>query len=615
MKVNIQKLQAGGGLGMLFSAVADPSSNAAQQSGTQSSSKKDSSDDGILSKEVLNELRKHGLPNEVDAFEQVLASLENKIANGQRITSSQLAGIRSMANRIIKQSSYLDTAITTAKDNKSLGDIAIDQDGFIYALNQEGKVQKVAFNKFDATKYNALSYAELAEYRRNSPELINNPDIIKSIQSSIGSEKINDFIQGILSKVGETQGKQEFYESLQSIKGINVKEASAHQIAALQAVAQASDKIGLDAIFKTGEFRKNSNVGIAMDYIMSILPKQMQAQLQGQFIANGGTYQDSKSKAAQVVYTAATMAANNTYEFGTSYDASINKAAGTSSGKEKTYYTNPMEVFWDGDLNKTNVTISDPSSKNKYGLSAIGNEWGVLIDDKGKDVTHVPLSFGLNQGMSKYLDLNQVYIGDKRVDASELQNIAYENAKIAAVWLPIDSDGKIDWQGFKAYSMAEKEIHDKQVTDPKEKAKIHAAKGSYITYNSEGKPVAIRKTEKFFMTHGYTSGNIVGDSDLNIELTGSKEDAAEEIIDSIYGKNLSKITGIGGIRGKHWWNNIYTTPVFIKASKTATMDARIASGHGPQDAAHSIEDFKVQQEMTREPDQQIYPKSAAFYTE
>jgi len=55
-----------------------------------------------------------------------------------------------------------------------------------------------------------------------------------------------------------------------------------------------------------------------------------------------------------------------------------------------------MEVFWDGDLNKTNITISDPSSKNKYGLSAIGNEWGVLIDDKGKDVTHVPLSFGLN---------------------------------------------------------------------------------------------------------------------------------------------------------------------------------------------------------------------------
>jgi len=30
MKINIQKLQAGGGLGMLFSAVADPSSNAAQ---------------------------------------------------------------------------------------------------------------------------------------------------------------------------------------------------------------------------------------------------------------------------------------------------------------------------------------------------------------------------------------------------------------------------------------------------------------------------------------------------------------------------------------------------------------------------------------------------------
>ena len=163
--------------------------------------------------------------------------------------------------------------------------------------------------------------------------------------------------------------------------------------------------------------------------------------------------------------------------------------------------------------------------------------------------------------------------------------------------------------------MAEKEIHDKQITDPKEKAKIHAAKGSYITYTSDGKAVALRKTEKFFMTHGYTSGNIVGDSDLNVELTGDREDAAEEVLDSIYGKNISKATGISGIRGKHWWNNIYITPIFIKASKTAATDARIASGHGPVDKPHSIQDFMVKQEMMSEPEQQIVAKSSSLFSE
>ena len=76
MKLNIQKLQSGGGFGMLFSAVADPSSNAAKQqaAGTSSSSKNE--DSGILSKEVLNKLRENGLPNEVDIFEDVLAQLD-----------------------------------------------------------------------------------------------------------------------------------------------------------------------------------------------------------------------------------------------------------------------------------------------------------------------------------------------------------------------------------------------------------------------------------------------------------------------------------------------------------------------------------------------------------
>ena len=56
MKLNIQKLQSGGGFGVLFSAVADPSSNAtqAQTSGTSSSSSSKNEDPGILSKEVLN---------------------------------------------------------------------------------------------------------------------------------------------------------------------------------------------------------------------------------------------------------------------------------------------------------------------------------------------------------------------------------------------------------------------------------------------------------------------------------------------------------------------------------------------------------------------------------
>ena len=117
------------------------------------------------------------------------------------------------------------------------------------------------------------------------------------------------------------------------------------------------------------------------------------------------------------------------------------------------------------------------------------------------------------------------------------------------------------------------------------------------------------------MTYGYTSGNIVGDSKLNVELTGDQEDAAEDIIDAIYNKNIQKATGISGISGKHWWNNIYVTPVFIKASSTASTDARIASGHGPLDRPHTIQDFMVKQAIMQQPEEPIYATSSQLFTE
>ena len=99
-----------------------------------------------------------------------------------------------MANRIIKQSDYLDKAIDFADKNESLNDVAVDSNGYIYAVGDSGKVEKIRFDKFNINKYQALTYGELAEYRRNSPDLINNSDIIKSIGNSIGIEKINKFI-------------------------------------------------------------------------------------------------------------------------------------------------------------------------------------------------------------------------------------------------------------------------------------------------------------------------------------------------------------------------------------------------------------------------------------
>ena len=616
---NLNILQSGGGV--YYSSVGNPYSNAAlADQKAAAASSKSSKDDGLIPKALLEKLSEKGIPTDVYKFMDMLADFEHKSSFGMGVNKRQLYRLQAYANQIIKQSEYLDAAEKQAEKNGALDEFAVDARGYLYVPDSDGKINKVHASQFDATKHQALTVGELLQQRKFNPNEVDNSSIATTVASNIGIEKINDYIQGILQAVGTSENSSEAYVNLGAIVG---KEAARRpnegQMEALKDLYQLTQQLGPDAIFKVKDQYKSKNMDAAMSYIMSMLPNNIKTQLIARNVANGGKYENSTQYAADIIGTAAMAANNIKMSHGMDYAADINKAAGTAAGEKesgKSYYTSPMEVFWDGDLNKSqDIKIADPSSKNKYGISVPGNVWGTLVDDNGKDVYHVPLSVGLNRGMGKYLDLSKVYIGDKKATAPDLQNIAYENAKIAAVWLPVNGDGEIDWQGFNAYSKAEKEIHDKGITDPQEKARIHSANGSYITYNSKGEMVPLRQTEKYFMTHGYTSGNIVGDSKLNIELKGDQEDAAEDIIDAIYNKSLKTATGISGISGKHWWNKIYITPIFIKASPTASTDARIAAGHGPMDKPHPIQDFMVKQEMMQQPDEPIYATSSQLFTE
>jgi hypothetical protein len=56
-----------------------------------------------------------------------------------------------LANRLINNHEAWDKAYKVSEDNKSLGDIAIDPtSNSIYVLNTKGKLEKVAFDKFNA---------------------------------------------------------------------------------------------------------------------------------------------------------------------------------------------------------------------------------------------------------------------------------------------------------------------------------------------------------------------------------------------------------------------------------------------------------------------------------
>lgn len=603
MKLNIQKFQGGGtGLGSLFSSVQVAAPSAVEQKAEKSG---DSSP--ILSESTLNKLRslEYGLPNELDQFEVELATLEQKLNSGRRVSPREIADIRAKAGRIVAQAGHLKKAEEFVEKNDALDDIAIDHKGSIYAITDKG-VEKILFSKYDPEKHQALTYSELIEYRRQSPQLINNADVIASISRGVGIEKINSYIQDILDKVGQSETKQEAIESLGSIYGSAVKNMSVMEFAAIKDLYAIKDKVGMDMLLKTTKVSKDSNLQHAWQYIMSVLPKNMRSQLEATYMVNtGGSYADAKRYVGEVIETAALMTRESKQEYGIDYQQDINTASGTKSGSKaggpsKSYYDSPLETFFNGNMNQGKITISDPDSKNQYGLEVQGNTWGQLVDLNGNVKSNLPLSVALNESVGQFLDFSQVYLGDQKVNSSELQNVAYENAQIAQVWLPVTGPNKnIDWRRIKAFAKAEKQIQELGYTNISDKNKVHAANDSYMRYNDQGELVPqSQQTERFLMTHGYTIDDLAESTSLAKELTGIDEDAASALIDSIYAKDrVKKQYGISDMRARNSYDDIMKLPIFVRISPTASSDVKIAAKHGPLQTPHTEEEFMVQQKI------------------
>jgi hypothetical protein len=189
--------------------------------------------------------------------------LEYKLDHNYHVDPLEIAQIRAKAGRLIAQAGHLKKAEEHAFAKNALDDIAVDHRGFIYALTKKG-VERVAFSKFNPDKHQALTYSELVELRRQSPQLINDYQSISVISRATSIEETNKFIYEILDKVKESETKTEAVTTLRAIDarvgGNRVKAMSDADFMALKDIAYMADKVGLDTVFKTSQLSQNSNL-------------------------------------------------------------------------------------------------------------------------------------------------------------------------------------------------------------------------------------------------------------------------------------------------------------------------------------------------------------------
>lgn len=576
MRLNIQKLMPGG---VLFSAAA-PIGQPKQVGGSESSSSGSKSDGGLLSDSMMKELMKRGIPTEVDEYFDLQTLLEQKISNGS-ISQKDINDSRKLLNRIVYYGDSLKKAKDLVSEKGTLDEFAVSQRGGLYIKNKQGQVEEISFRKFNPRTQKALTVGELIYERENNPQLRFRDDVTTSIGQNTSLEQINDYIQKIIKEVGSQSSKEEAYETLAGLVQ-RPKRPDTAEFQALQQMASALEQ-GPNAIFKVTQSVKRDNIEHAYNYIMSMLSNNMKRQLEGHYIASGGSYKNSGQYASEIIQTALMSNSNQSSSYELDYQASINKDMSDkqNSGKPKQHSMTMLEQFFNNDLNHTTVKLSDPNYDNKTALEVSGTVMPSLANDKNQAVTNMPLSLAFaNEGMGKYLDYGKSYMGYQKISEGMLQDIAYTQGDIANVWMPTDGDGNIDFRKLHNFSDAEKEIKLKGVTNPEEKNRIHAEHGSVVRYNSEGKVIDNGYVEPFLMLHGYTIDDLV-DSKNNFtrELTGDEEDQVANVMKAIY-KQYKKVLGTSKISGQQSWDDIVQVPVFIRIKDNAALNAATYAGYG-----------------------------------
>lgn len=619
MKINIQKLQLGATVQYL--SHPNPFSQAAvadrQAQGTTSSA---SADSGLISEKLRDKLIEKGIPTDVNKFMNMLADFEQRADFGLGVNKRDLYKLRAYANQVIKQSEYLNDAEKRADVNGALDEYAVDSKGFLFVRDKskEGHITKVHASQFKYGEDLPITVGELLQLRKFDPDLVDDSSVATVIASNIGTEKINDYIFGIIKEVGSAENSSEAYVNLGQLLGRELaKKPTQRDQQTLQQLYGLVQQLGPEALFKIKEAEKGSNLDYAMKYIMSMLPSNIKTQLIARNVTSGGEYQDNSLYASKIIGNALLAADDYKISNGIDYESGLNKAAGTDKSSTKTFYQTPNEAFFDGDLNQLEVKLSDPSSNNKYGISLKGNIMPALTTDNGNAISNLPLGIALNETIGKYLDKNEIYMGQQKINEGMLNNIAYSNQQVAAVWMPVDRDGNIDWVGFKAYSQAEDEIKANKITDPMQKNQIHAAHHSYIMYDQNNNIIPTDNVARFAMTYGYTIDDYIDEdmNDLARELYGDEEKQADNLLDAIYNKAVNKKFGVDGIERKQTWDDIYQVPMFIKINDFASGDAYRYGGHGSNLKPKTLEEDMVQEKINQEPRQNIYSSGSILYQE
>lgn len=221
----IRRFQQGGGIGINYATYTPMIMPASSGSTTASTSKssgssKDKDDDYGLDKDDIKNLLKDTLPSDsaliIGAYHKVI----NKVNQLENMAAYAAPGEEAMYGRMIKntitngmleiermreQSVFdkklfdkYDSAITA---NNATNEIAVDQYGYLFYLNDDGKVERCSFEDSDGKRL--MTYKDLQLYRSKSINGAFDSTVLSALSSSVSFKDIYNNVQNIINNIGE----------------------------------------------------------------------------------------------------------------------------------------------------------------------------------------------------------------------------------------------------------------------------------------------------------------------------------------------------------------------------------------------------------------------------
>ena len=602
MKLNIKKLQGGGEAGMPFvtyraaASTTTPATSSAETTSSKSSKKSDddNDDDELLSKAVKDELIKKGLPSDVNQFLQQLKSAHESSLSALTgggvgsLDRNSLYSLAAKANMLIHNANLMESATKQAYDNDGLEEIAVSSVGQLFVKNKNGMIDQMSMGEYKKKKGSvyAMTVNELSKARMYSPSLAFDTEIISTIQNSMGINKINDYMLGIIDKLGTETLNKEGYIDKQKLKetvvGMQGKNPTESELKGIQELASTYQNMGKDGIYKvTKESSSQRNhISDGFEYLWALLPNNARNVLQARYIVDG----NESANPVNIISNAFIKHTNESISSKLDYPAGMNKEGSSEDGKnsEKMYNQSHLEKLVNGDLDvNDNIQLYSADGAD-YGFKFKGTVTSSLPTLDNKNQGPEVLSKALLNGVWGVIDKENIYFGQNKLQLYDLEKIMYDGGAAANIWVPVMSDGKTpNYELLKNYQNGLEVIKRDGITDPNAMNTIMERNGAgFIKFDQQGKisPISKNYLKPFLLIHGATTnGSTFTENNIYThKLKDEQNDSYLKTLEDVFKKNELTIPKPGFLTS----TAVVQAPILIALSPSAGNDAAALAGKG-----------------------------------